>query len=201
MISKLRKHAAALWCSLFIASVIGFTIERSVFVQAFTSQEHYRYLVIGPDSYFLPKSFGFEDAQELHFENAQIACELLFERKPSGVKDSSQMKRLERVFMPEAYRKARQYIESEATDFQDRSIYQQVDISEIQQLMMVGDSVLVQVSGQLVRTGEFMGKPFREGLEFVCRIRFVANRSVLENGRTPIVVSDFNLKTKPIESV
>ncbi|MEO0510944.1 MAG: hypothetical protein AAF065_13925 [Verrucomicrobiota bacterium] len=198
MMNKLKNYMTLILCAVYLLTVIGFTAERYFLIQSITDQKQYEYLVIDESCFYLPKSFTFEEAHGLHFDQAQLACETLLNRGPGGIDSQDRLKHL---FHPEALPKAKQIIDGEAVDFKNRSIHQKVSIAEIRQLKMKNDSVLILVTGQLIRTGEFMNKIFVEALDFECQLHFVLNRSMLQNGRYPTIVYNFNLKTKAIPSV
>lgn len=190
---KFKRYKSHIWCALFITSVIGFSVERHYLARSI--QEGYRYLVIDDTCFFLPKSFEFKDAHDLHFDQAQLVCETLLNRSPAGVDNKA---RLENLFHPNAYGKAKQLIENEAADFKNKLIHQKVSIAETRQLKMRDNSVLIQVTGQLIRTGQFLGTPFVEVLDFECHLHFIPNRNIVNNGRYPTIVYDYQLKTKII---
>ena len=94
---KSKNYISSVWCGLFLTAVIGFPLERAYLVEKLTSEEHLRFLVIDETCFFLPKSLSFEEAQDLHFDQAQLACETLLNRSPGGIDNS---KRLEHLFKP-----------------------------------------------------------------------------------------------------
>ena len=192
---KLKQYTPHLWCALFIISALGFSIERHYLAKSI--QAGFRYLVIDDTCFFLPKSFEFKDAHDLHFDQAQLVCETLLNRGPAGVDNQARLKNL---FHPTAYEKVIQLVENEAADFKSRSIHQKVSIAETRQLKMKDESVLIQVTGQLIRMGQFSGKSFIEILDFECQLHFIPNLNMLSNGRYPTIVFNYNLKTKAIPS-
>ena len=185
-----------IWCALFFIALIGFSVERWHLGK--TIGEGYKFLVIDPNTFYLPRKLDFRDAHQLHYEQAQLACETLLNRNPNGIDAEKRMKAL---FHPDAYKTAMESIESEAMLFKGKSMHQKTHIEATELLKMSDSSVLIMVSGQLIRVGNFKGEPFVETLDFQFRSHFILNTHMLENGRYPTLVYDYNLKTIPTSGI
>ncbi len=188
-----RQFNSRLWCALFFATLIGFSVERWQLGQSIA--QGYKFVVIDPNTFYLPRKLDFRDAHQLHYEQAQLACETLLNRNPNGI-DAEQ--RLESLFHPDAYKQALALIESEAVLFKGKSMHQKAHIAATELLRMSDRSVRILVSGQLIRVGSFEGEPFVEALDFQFRCHFIMNTHMLENGRYPTLVYDYTLKTNPV---
>ncbi len=182
----------AFWCIVFTLTVIGFCIDRWHLANAI--EEGYRILVIDDETFYYPRKLEFREAHELHYEQAELACQTLFNRHPRGV-DSK--KRLQALFHPNAYRKAVDLIEKETPIFELKSMRQKVEISESRIQKMSDQSVQVLVIGQLIRVGVFEGKTIVETLDFEFWSHFMLNKNMVSNGRYPTLVYHFEIFTKP----
>ena len=57
------------------------------------------------------------------------------------------------------------------------------------------DAVLTKVSGQIIRNGIFQDKAFTEAIAFSLKLKLQRNPNMVENGRFPTAVKDFNYET------
>ena len=80
-------------------------------------------------------------------------------------------------------------------EFEAKQIHQKVEISQLNILETRGDFTLIEVKGQLVRTGAFKEKPFVESLPFRLALKMKRNPDMTKNNRFPTAVTDFNYET------
>lgn len=189
---KIKQYRAHIWCALCLVSVLGFSIERNYLLT--TMQEGWKFLIIDDATYFFPREQDFKEAHEFHFDQARLACESLLNRSPNGIDNDARLKKL---CEPKAYQKVREFIKKEDFSFKEKEMFQKVNIAKTSLMKMDDHSVIVLVSGQLVRFGQFSGTSFREALDFELQCHLVLNRNMIENGHYPTVIYDFHLNTTP----
>ena len=54
---------------------------------------------------------------------------------------------------------------------------------------------ILQVTGQLIRSGIFQDKAFSEAVPFTLSLKFLRNPNMVLNGRFPSAVGDFKYET------
>lgn len=134
---------------------------------------------------------GMTDAKKLHFYIATLAAKSLFDRSPAGV-DNPVM--LEQIYIEPSLGYARKIIEEESNEFTVKSMHQKAEIGEINILQTDDNRVLMQVRGQLVRTGTYKNQMFTDSLSFDIGLTLFRNTRLTSNGRLPYAV--YNLRYK-----
>ena len=108
-----KQLSSRFWCLLFFISLTYFSFERWHLANAI--RDGFKFIVIDDTTFFYPRSLEFREANDLHYEQAFLACETLLNRHPGGIENE---KRLKSLFHPQAYRKAMKMIEAELLEFQ-----------------------------------------------------------------------------------
>ena len=152
-------------------------------------------IIVSENDYIIAKLKDFADADQLHKDQAEIATLCLFQRSPRGPDYADKIGKL---FGGDAFDKAHKLIDGERHEFQLKSLHQKVEIAEIKVLQVRGNTVLTKITGQLIRTGSFEGKPFIEVLKLDANIRFIRNPNIVANGFYPSIVTAFKINTTPI---
>lgn len=187
-----RNQGGKVWPLLYFVTLAVFAAlivsQRQVF------QKKQRFIVIDDQAYYVVKEVGFAEAKTMHLDQAELASLSLLSRNPTGF-DSE--RRLKFLFNRPCFEKAVSLAQKEATAFEEKSLHQKAELLETKIQKMSGRSVQVLVTGQLIRTGIFEREVFNEVLRFQLRMTFVANPSLVENGRFPTVVTDFDLQIEP----
>ena len=161
-------------------------------IQKFKERE--RIVVIDPaHTYYVSPLLTFEEAKELHAQQATLATTAFLERNPNGFDNPELLKRL---FLKFAYDKAVSQQASEAAEFKAKQLHQKAEVAEINILQTRESFVLTQVKGQLIRTGIFQEKAFSEAIPFKLAFKMRRNPDMTQNGRFPTAVSDF--KYEPV---
>lgn len=176
--------AARLWCLVALIAVGFCAVQPFLIIRAYRTKE--RVVVLdGAGTFHSSPLLGFEEAAKLHEQHALLACLALFQRNPAGF-DYPEL--LDKLFLPEAAKKARDRAAAEAEEFAAKSLHQKPEILKLTVLETREQSVLVQAEGQLIRTGIVGGQTFTEAPAFTVRITFARNPNLAVNGRFPLTV-------------
>jgi len=119
------------------------------------------------------------------------------QRSPSGF---DYPERIKLILGENAYPKALKLLADEQEEFRLKSLHQKVEISQTKILNVRDNSVFVSLHGQLIRTGNFDGKPFIEAFKLNVKMTFVRNPDLIAKGDYPTIVTDFEIQTIPITS-
>ena len=180
--------AARLWCLMGLTAVGFCAVQPFLLIRAYRTQE--RVVVLDPGGTFhVSPLLGFEEASQLHEEHALLACLALFQRNPAGF-DHPEL--LERLFLPEALQQAKREAAASAEEFTAKALHQKAEILQITVLETRENRVLVEASGQLVRTGVVGTQTFTEAPAFTARFTFARNPNLAANGRFPLAVWSYD---------
>ncbi|MDB6094020.1 MAG: hypothetical protein JWM32_1582 [Verrucomicrobia bacterium] len=181
--------AARLWCAVAVGAVTLCAVQPFLVMRAYRERE--RVVVLDPSGTFhVSPLLGFEEASKLHEQQALLACLALFQRNPTGP-DFPEL--LEKLFLPEAAKKARKDAEQTSEEFLAKALHQKPEILKLTVLETRENTVLVQAEGQLVRTGLVNGQVFGEAPGFTVRFQFVRNPNLAANGRYPLAVWNYDV--------
>ncbi len=176
--------AARLWCVVALVAVGFSAVQPFLVIRAYRERE--RVIVLDPSGTFhVGPLLEFEEAARLHEECALQACLALFQRNPTGL-DFPEL--LDRLFLPDAARQAREAVATDAEEFAQKALHQKPEVLKLTVLETREHVVLVQAEGQLVRTGRVGGQVFGEATPFNVRFRFARNPNLAANGRYPLAV-------------
>lgn len=188
-----KRKEASFWQYSFLFMTLLFTV--TILCRELFPPTDDRVLIVGPNDYGLAKLEPFAEADQLHLDQAEIASLFLLQRSPGGLEYPERIKLL---FSEHAHQKALQLAKSEQEEFRLKSLHQKVEISQTKILTVRNNSVLVSLQGQLIRTGNFDGKPFVESLQLKAKMTFIRNPDLIANGIYPTIVTDFEIQTTPI---
>lgn len=154
-----------------------------------------RVVIVDPArTYYVSPLLGFQDARELHVQQAELATLALLQRNP---RDFDLPDLLRRMFLAPALARAQESRSRQAPEFRAKGLHQKPEIARIEILATRDDAVLASVTGQLIRTGVFQDRAFTEGLGFILKLTLVRNPNMAANGRFPTAVSDFQYELQP----
>jgi hypothetical protein len=183
--------AARAWFFVACGALVLCFIEPFLVINAYRARE--RVVVLdGAGTFSISPLLGFEEAKDLHQAMALWATLALFERNPNGF-DYPDM--LQRLFLADAFRKARADRDKSAQEFQVKNIHQKPEVFKIDILRTRENQVLVRVEGQLIRTGIFDGQTFTESPKFTLNLILVRNPDMLANKRYPLGVWSYDYTT------
>lgn len=181
--------AARLWCVVAITAVGFCAVQPFLLIRAYRTQE--RVVVLdAAGTFHVSPLLGFEEAAKLHEQQALLACLALLQRNPTGF-DFPEL--LDKLFLPDAAKKARKASERDAAEFAAKSLHQKPEVLKLTVLETREQSVLVQAEGQLIRTGIVGGQVFTEAPTFTARFTFARNPNLGGNGRFPLAVWTYEL--------
>jgi hypothetical protein len=181
--------AARLWCLVALVAVGFCAVQPFLVIQAYRTRE--RVVVLDPSGTFhVSPLLGFEEATKLHEQHALLACLALFQRNPAGF-DYSEL--LDKLFLPDAARKARTEAAGSAVEFSQKSLHQKAEVLKLTVLQTREDVILVQAEGQLIRTGVVGGQTFTEAPAFNARFTFARNPNLATTGRYPLAVWTYDV--------
>lgn len=183
--------AARLWCIVALIAVTLCAVQPFLVIRAYRERE--RVIVLDPSGTFhVSPLLGFEEASKLHEQHALLACLALFQRNPTGF-DFPEL--LDKLFLPDAARKARTALAASAEEFTAKALHQKPEVLKLTVLETRENVVIVQAEGQLVRTGLVGGQVFGEAAPFTVRIQFVRNPNLAANGRYPLAVWTYDVSS------
>lgn len=179
--------AARLWFVVALVALGYCAVQPYLIVSAYRTRE--RVVVLDSSgSFHVSPLLGFEEATKLHEQHALLACLALFQRNPAGF-DYPEL--LEKLLLPDALQKARAESAKLAEEFSAKALHQKVEVLKLTVLETRDQLVLVQVEGQLLRTGSIAGQAFTEALPFTARFTFARNPNLAANGRYPLAVWNY----------
>lgn len=140
---------------------------------------------------FVENGKSFDQAKELHVEQALLATTSLLLRSPN---DFDLPELLRAMYLPQALNQAVSLKGVETSEFLLKQIHQQPSVTQIEALETRPNLVRIQVSGQVVRNGVFRDQSFTEVLPFILDLVLKHNTDLLRNRRQPTLVSEFSLR-------
>lgn len=183
----LRDRLPWFWFAFTVAVLLLSAMDRYHLVSQFKQRE--RVVIIDPaGTYYLSPLLQFQEAKDLHVQQAELATLAFLERNP---KDFDHPDLLKLVFLKKAMTKAQDERISESVEFRAKQLHQKAEIGRIDILATRESEVLAAVTGQLIRSGIFQDKAFTEAIPFTLRLRLLRNPNMAANGRFPTAVGDF----------
>jgi hypothetical protein len=183
----LRDRLPWFWFFFTVAVLLLSALDRYRIVSHFKQRE--RVVIIDPaGTYYLSPLLQFQEAKDLHVQQAELAAQTLLQRNP---KDFDNPDLLKLLFLKKAFGKAQDQRISEAVEFRAKQLHQKVEIGRIDILATRENEVLAAVTGQLIRSGIFQDKAFTEAFPFTLRLSLLRNPNMALNGRFPTAVGDF----------
>jgi len=128
-----------------------------------------RVVIVDPaQTYYISPLLQFQEAKDLHVQQAELAAVTFLERNP---KDFDHPDLLRQMFLKPALQKAQDYLTREAVEFRAKQLRQKPEIARIDILATREHEVLATVSGQVIRTGIFQEKAFNEAKKSEAELR------------------------------
>lgn len=182
-----RNRLALFWFVIATIAILIAIVQPLYLVERFKQRE--RVIIIDPaGTYFVSPVLDFEEAKELHAAQGALAAKSLLNCSPVGF-DSPKI--LSQMYLPKAARKAKHFWEAQQKEFESKQIHQKVEVSQLNILETRENFTLVEVRGQLIRTGVFQGKTFVESPQFRVVFKMIRNPDMTKNNRFPTAVTDF----------
>jgi len=175
------------WFFVAVAVTVLAAFDRYHLVEHFKQREHV--VIIDPaQTYYISPLLEFQEAKELHVQQAELAAVAFLERNP---KDFDHPDLLKQMFLKAALQKAQDNRARELVEFRAKQLHQKAEIARIDILATRENEVLAMVSGQVIRVGIFQEKAFTEAFHFKLSLRLFRNPNMAANGRFPTAVGDF----------
>lgn len=175
------------WFFVAVAVTVLAALDRYHIINTFKQRE--RVVIIDPSqTYYISPLLKFQEAKELHIQQAELATTAFLERSP---KDFDHLDLLKQMFLKSALQKAQDQRTREGVEFRSKQLHQKPEIARIDLLATRENEVLATVSGQVIRTGIFQEKTFTEAFNFKLSLRLLRNPNMAVNGRFPTAVGDF----------
>ena len=176
--------AARAWCIIACGAVALCIIQPYLIMRAGSGRE--RVVVLdGAGTFSVSPVLGFEEAKELQEAMTLWATLALFQRNP---RDFDYPDVLQKLFLADAYAKARADRDAVKSEFEAKNIHQKPEVFKMDILRTREDRVLVKVEGQLIRTGIFENQTFTESPKFTLNLTLARNPNMLANKRYPLGV-------------
>jgi hypothetical protein len=183
----LRDRLPWFWFAFTVVVLVLSAIDRYHIISQFKERE--RVVIIDPaGTYYLSPLLQFQEAKQLHVQQAELAAMMFLERNPKDFDNSDLLKLL---FLKKAFTKAQDERISEAVEFRSKQLHQKAEIGQIDILATRDNEVLAAVTGQIIRSGIFQDRAFTEAFPFTLRLLFIRNPNMALNGRFPTAVGDF----------
>lgn len=188
-----RDRLPWIWFGLAVAIILLSALDRYHLVNSFKQRE--RVVIIDPaNTYYLAPLLQFQEAKELHAQQATLATMAFLERNP---KDFDHLDLLKQMFLKAAFGKAQDHRQREVAEFRSKQLHQKPEIAKLEILSTRENEVFVHVTGQVIRSGIFQDKAFTEAFTFSLKLKLLRNPNMAVNGRFPTAVADFKYETTP----
>jgi hypothetical protein len=183
----LRDRLPWFWFAFTVAVLALSAMDRYHIISQFKQRE--RVVIMDPaGTYYVSPLLQFQEAKQLHVQQAELAAMVFLERNPKDFDNSDLLKLL---FLKKALGKAQDERISEAVEFRSKQLHQKAEIGQIDILATRDNEVLAAITGQIIRSGIFQERAFNEAFPFTLRLRFIRNPNMALNGRFPTAVGDF----------
>jgi hypothetical protein len=182
-----RRTTRFLWIGL-VASLLGNLILPAYVMTAMTRPEKVA-LLDGTESLIIAPLVSVEESNEILETLALWAAKSFLDRGPQGF---DMPETLERVYLPEAAKKARLEFEAAAAEFSKKSIHQKLEVGRIE-IQRLGDGVVMaRVVGQILTQAKIGDEQVSEPQSVSLNLKLVRNPYLGRNKRYPFAVSDYN---------
>lgn len=184
--------AARFWFFVCIGLFLFILIQPSLILEKMKIKE--RIIIMDESGTFHVSPIqNFEEAVPMHDYVLSVATQALLNRGPKNV-DNEEL--LKQMFLQNAYLEAADYLKEEAGQFMKKKLHQKVEIDDLQITSTTSKTVVGNVRGQLIRIGTFEGKKFTDTKEFSLKLKLVRNPNLTANGRLPLAVLQWKIKTR-----
>jgi hypothetical protein len=182
-----RRTARLLWISL-IASMAAHLVIPAYIVTAMMRPEKVA-LMDGTESLIISPLGPLEASNEIIETLALWAAKSFLDRGPQGF-DAPET--LDRVYLPEAAKKARDEFNSVAEEFSKKNIHQKVEIGRIEVQRLDGGVVMARIIGQILTQARIADEQVNEPQPVTLNLKLVRNPYLGRNKRYPYAVTDYS---------
>ena len=186
-LASARRTVRLLWIALVI-SLLAHLFVPAYIVTTMKMPEKVA-LMDGTESLIISPLVPVEESREIMETISFWAAKSLLDRGPQGF-DAPDT--LERLFLPQAFNKAKTDSQSVAEEFTKKNIHQKLEISRIDLQRLNGGVVLSHVVGQLLDLAQVGGEQVTEPHAVALNLRLVRNPFLGRNKRFPYAVADYS---------
>lgn len=190
-----RRHPGRPYLILFLIILATFSVLHFRTLSAF--EKRLRFIVLNENTLLFSQDTPFEEAGAFQIGQAERAVHLMLNRGP---RDTVSPRELQRLLDHSSQKKLQTRIEAETPEFLTKDIRQLVEISGTKIQKQNGRFIEAIVTGQLIRFGNFDGRLTSEVYQLEVWLRLAYNPSLIEGGRYPLIVADFEITPNLITS-
>ncbi len=182
-----RQKVRLLWAALLI-SLVAHLIIPTYLVSVMRQPEKVA-LLDGTESLIIAPLVPAEQSREVLESISYWAAKSFLDRGPQGF-DAPET--LERVFLPQAFEKAKKDFETAASEFRKKSIHQKLEIGRLDLQRIDNGTILAHIVGQLLIQAEIDGEQITQPQPVSLNLKLVRNPYLGRNRRYPFAVTDYN---------
>jgi hypothetical protein len=182
-----RRATRILWIGL-IASLLCNLILPAYIITAMKRPEKVA-LMDGTESLIIAPLVSLEESNEILETLALWAAKSFLDRGPQGF---DMPETLERVYLPEAAKKAHLEFEAAAAEFSKKNIHQKLEVGRIEIQRLGGGVVMARVVGQILTQARIGDEQVNEPQSVSLNLKLVRNPYLGRNKRYPFAVTDYN---------
>jgi len=181
-----RRTVRLLWIAL-IASLAAHLVIPACIVTAMVRPEKVA-LMDGTESLIIAPLVPIEDSNEILETISLWAAKSFLDRGPQGF-DTPET--LERIFLPDAAKKAEMDFKSVAAEFSKKNIHQKFEVGRIDLQRLKQGVVMSHVVGQVLTQAQIGDEQVNEPQPVTLNLKLVRNPFLGRNKRYPFAVADY----------
>jgi hypothetical protein len=182
-----KRTTRLLWISL-IASLLCHLIIPAYIVATMTRPEKVA-LMDGTESLIIAPLVSAEESNEILETLALWASKSFLDRGPQGF---DMPETLDRVYLPDAAKKAHGEFDTAAPEFSKKNIHQKLEVGRIEIQRLGGGVVMARVVGQILTQAKIGDEQVNEPQSVSLNLKLVRNPYLGRNKRYPFAVADYN---------
>jgi hypothetical protein len=186
-LASARRTVRLLWIAL-VVSLICHLIVPAYIVTTITRPEKVA-LMDGTESLIIAPLVSVEENDEIIETLALWAAKAFLDRGPQGF---DMPETLERVYLPDAAKKARDEFDAAASEFSKKNIHQKLEVGRIEVQRLGGGVVVARVIGQILTQARIGDEQVSEPQSITLNLKLIRNPYLGRNKRYPFAVTDYN---------
>ena len=186
-LASARRTVRLLWIAL-IVSLSAHLLIPAYIVTAMTRPEKVA-LMDGTESLIISPLVPVEESNEIMETLALWAAKAFLDRGPQGF-DTPET--LDRVYLPDAAKKAKGEFDAVADEFSKKNIHQKVEVGRMEIQRLGGGVVMARVIGQILTQARIGDEQVSEPQPVTLNLKLVRNPYLGRNKRYPYAVADYN---------
>jgi hypothetical protein len=186
--------AAQFWFYAFCVAVTWSVISPYLVIMA-QRQKLHTIIIDKSGNILYSPVLGFSENGAIQGYESKLAALCCFQRNPKG---SDFVELIDKLFTDPAKTKIKLYLQNQDTEFVAKQIHQKVEVQNCDIISTETDQGfdkwVVEVKGQLLKTGRVNDLAFEQPSKFVLKLTFLRNEDMLNNGKLPLVVYDVEIQ-------